>query len=105
MNNNELKERLELLEKAGMDRRHFLKLMGMTGMLTVTGTSQIKAFSSNAKGKIVIIGGGAAGISMAARLMNWLDEPDVTLIDPSELQYYQPGFTLIASGVSAGGCV
>lgn len=99
MNNNELNERLELLEKAGMDRRHFLKLMGMTGMLTVAGTSQIKAFSSNAKGKIVIIGGGAAGLSMAARLMNWLDEPDVTLIDPSELQYYQPGFTLIASGV------
>ena len=48
---------------------------------------------------IVIIGGGAAGISMAARLKSWLDKPDITLIDPSDRQFYQPGFTLIASGV------
>nr|WP_321521417.1 FAD/NAD(P)-binding oxidoreductase [uncultured Macellibacteroides sp.] len=99
MNNNEFQRTLEQLEKAGMDRRHFFKLMAMTGLLTVAGTSESKAFSSKAKGKIVIIGGGAAGISMAARLMKWLDEPDVTLIDPSDRQYYQPGFTLIASGV------
>ena len=30
---------------------------------------------------------------------HWLDEPDITLIDPSDRQFYQPGFTLIASGV------
>ena len=36
---------------------------------------------------------------MAARLKHWLDEPDITLIDPSDRQFYQPGFTLIASGV------
>lgn len=47
----------------------------------------------------MIIGGGAAGISMAARLSRWLNHPDITLIDPSDRQYYQPGFTLIASGV------
>ncbi|MCC8095143.1 MAG: NAD(P)/FAD-dependent oxidoreductase, partial [Tannerellaceae bacterium] len=35
----------------------------------------------------------------AARLSRWLDDPDITLIDPSDRQYYQPGFTLIASGV------
>ena len=96
---NDVKSPLDSLVKAGVKRRDFLKIMGAAGALSVVGTTAAKAFSSNAKGKIVIIGGGAAGLSMAARLMNWLDTPDVTLIDPSDRQYYQPGFTLIASGV------
>ena len=53
----------------------------------------------NINAKILIIGGGAAGCSFAARLMLRLKNPDITLIDPSERQYYQPGFTFIASGV------
>lgn len=81
------------------DRRHFFKLLAATGLIAGANTGKANAFSSSAKGKIVIIGGGAAGISMAARLKHWLDEPDITLIDPSDRQFYQPGFTLIASGV------
>lgn len=96
---HELERQLEILEKKGLDRRQFFKIMAATGLLTVAGTQKAKAFSSNAKGKIVIIGGGAAGISMASRLKHWLNEPDITLIDPSDRQFYQPGFTLIASGV------
>lgn len=96
---HELEKQLEELEKQGIDRRQFFKLMAATGFLSLAGTQKAKAFSSNAKGKIVIIGGGAAGISMASRLKHWLDEPDITLIDPSDCQFYQPGFTLIASGV------
>lgn len=96
---HELERQLERLEKKGLDRRQFFKILAATGLLTVAGTEKAKAFSSNAKGKIVIIGGGAAGISMASRLKHWLNEPDITLIDPSDRQFYQPGFTLIASGV------
>lgn len=96
---HELEDQLKAFEKKGIDRRHFFKLMAMAGLLTATSTQKAKAFSSKAKGKIVIIGGGAAGISMAARLKSWLDNPDITLIDPSDRQFYQPGFTLIASGV------
>lgn len=92
---------LEQLERNGVDRRDFMKILASMGLLSVVGTQDTKAFSSKAKGKIVIIGGGAAGLSMAARLMGWLNEPDVTLIDPSDRQFYQPGFTLIASGVYA----
>lgn len=103
MMTHELEEQLKELEKKGIDRRHFLKLMAATGLISVASTQKAKAFSSDAKGKIVIIGGGAAGISMAARLLNWLDNPDITLIDPSDRQYYQPGFTLIASGVYEAG--
>lgn len=99
MMKHELEDQLKELEKRGIDRRHFFKLMAAAGLISVASTQKANAFSSNAKGKIVIIGGGAAGISMAARLKSWLDKPDITLIDPSDRQFYQPGFTLIASGV------
>jgi len=82
-----------------LSRRDFLKSAGALGLLTFINTQESKAATSNAKGKIVIVGGGAAGISMAARLRKWIKDPDIVLIDPSERQYYQPGFTLIGSGV------
>nr|WP_247646026.1 FAD/NAD(P)-binding oxidoreductase [Bacteroides faecichinchillae] len=94
-----MEDLLKTFEKKGINRRHFFKLMAAAGLVTAVGIYKAKEFSSNAKGKIVIIGGGAAGISMAARLNDWLDEPDITLIDPSDRHFYQPGFTLIASGV------
>ena len=83
-------------------RRNFLKIAGLAGAsAVVTGatTYQVMKVSSDAKAKVVVIGGGAAGISVAARLMRWLNNPDVTIIDPSDRHYYQPGFTLIAGGV------
>jgi len=88
--------------KKQITRRKFLKIAGITGVAgiaTAAGIFKLTEFSSNAKGKIVIIGGGAAGLSMAALLQRWLEEPDITIIDPSDRQYYQPGFTLVASGV------
>lgn len=91
-----------LFKKIGekeVDRRKFVKLLASAGFFTYLGTQKANAFSSKAKGKIVIIGGGAAGISMAARLLHWLDNPDITIIDPSDKHFYQPGFTLISAGV------
>lgn len=48
---------------------------------------------------ILIIGGGTAGLSVAARLK--LAEPglDVGLVEPSEHHYYQPLWTLVGGGV------
>jgi len=48
--------------------------------------------------KIVIIGGGAAGLDTAHRLLND-GFADVTVIEPSEVQYYQPAYTLVYAGV------
>lgn len=45
--------------------------------------------------KIVIVGGGSAGISVAARLLQG-GEKDVAVIDPAEVHYYQPLWTLSA---------
>lgn len=95
----ELEKHFEEMERRGVDRRQFFKMLAAAGLISTVSTQKASAFSSDAKGKVVIIGGGAAGIMMAAYLKKWLNNPDITLIDPSERQYYQPGFTLIASGV------
>lgn len=49
--------------------------------------------------RIVIVGGGSAGISVAARLFRTLKHPDVAIIEPSEDHYYQPLWTLVGGGV------
>lgn len=49
--------------------------------------------------EIVIIGGGAAGITTAAQLLKRKPALDVAIIEPSDKHYYQPGWTLIGAGV------
>lgn len=47
--------------------------------------------------RIVIVGGGSAGISVAARLRR-KGEQDVAVIDPAATHYYQPLWTLVGGG-------
>lgn len=49
--------------------------------------------------QMVIVGGGSAGISVAARLARALKQPDVVIIEPSSDHYYQPLWTLVGGGV------
>ena len=50
------------------------------------------------KHQIVIIGGGTAGITVAAQLMRKDKSLDVALVEPSEKHYYQPAWTLVGAG-------
>jgi sulfide:quinone oxidoreductase len=50
------------------------------------------------KHRIIIVGGGSAGISVAARLRR-AGETDVAVIEPSSDHYYQPLWTLVGGGV------
>jgi sulfide:quinone oxidoreductase len=49
--------------------------------------------------RIVIVGGGAAGISMAARLAAQLEGAKIVLLDRASRHIYQPGLTLVAAGI------
>ena len=48
---------------------------------------------------IVVLGGGTAGITVAARLRNAENPPAVVIVEPSEKHYYQPLWTLVGGGV------
>lgn len=48
--------------------------------------------------KIVVVGGGTAGIGVTAMLRN-LGHRQVTLIEPSSVHYYQPLWTLVGAGI------
>lgn len=50
--------------------------------------------------QILIVGGGAAGITVAASLQRHRHELDldIAIIDPSPDHYYQPAFTLVGAG-------
>ena len=50
--------------------------------------------------RVVIVGGGTAGISVAARLRRQGIE-DVVVVEPSSVHYYQPLWTLVGAGVTA----
>ena len=106
---NELEKALELvdceLKKSGISRREAFKVAGlgsaaylMGGGSEANAATELKA--SNATGKIVIIGGGLAGISTAARLANTLSNPDIIIVEPNPKSVsYQPGSTLVAAGI------
>ena len=83
------------------DAFKYLTLSPMAASILATSTvasSELRA--SDAKGKIVIVGGGLAGISTAARLNNALSDADITIIEPDSLSpSYQPGHTLVAGGL------
>lgn len=49
--------------------------------------------------EVLIIGGGAAGVSVAASLARKEPKLDIAIVEPSNFHYYQPGFTLVGAGV------
>jgi len=49
--------------------------------------------------QILIVGAGAAGISTAASLLARDKNLSITLIDPAETHYYQPGWTMVGAGI------
>ncbi|HUH42972.1 MAG TPA: FAD/NAD(P)-binding oxidoreductase [Sulfurimonas sp.] len=106
-NNKILEEILNEVDKHPeiMSRRDALKYLTVSPLAAsllasaTVGTSAAVA-SSDVKGKIVILGGGLAGMSTAARLNNTISNADITVIEPDPISVsYQPGQTLVAAGV------
>lgn len=49
--------------------------------------------------RIVIVGGGSAGITVAAQLARKVPPSEIVIIEPSDKHYYQPLWTLVGGGV------
>ena len=53
----------------------------------------------SARHDIVIVGGGSAGIAVAASLLARKRGLDIAIIEPADTHYYQPGWTMVGAGV------
>ncbi|MGB3471046.1 MAG: FAD/NAD(P)-binding oxidoreductase [Erythrobacter sp.] len=49
--------------------------------------------------KVVIVGGGAAGIATASSLLKRRSGLDIAIIEPADTHAYQPGWTMVGGGV------
>lgn len=92
--------------RGAMSRRDFLRLAAAASV--AAGGSSVSRESRAAvktKARIVIAGGGAAGLTAASKLSGWLDGAKITIVDPRREHWYQPGFTLVANGLYQTGDV
>lgn len=51
------------------------------------------------KYRVLVVGGGTGGITVAARLSHHMPPGDIAIIEPSSHHYYQPLWTLVGAGV------
>lgn len=82
-------------------RRRFL--CGLAALPVATAVAQAsgeaRAATVKTHAHIVIAGSGLAGLALAHRLASGLDGARITIVDGKEAHNYQPGYTLVATGV------
>ncbi|KAF5297900.1 hypothetical protein FQA39_LY11885 [Lamprigera yunnana] len=49
--------------------------------------------------KLLVVGGGSGGCAMAAKFARSMTKKDLIIVEPSDIHYYQPMFTLIGGGI------
>jgi len=84
-------EILEATKNAGYDMAGVVRRI-VNGGKTPTDTGD--AFYD-----VVIVGAGAGGIAAAASIKARKPDLEIALIDPADIHYYQPGWTMVGAGV------
>ena len=82
---------LSAAKVAGFDMNGVARRIASKGLV---GTETVEAHA-----EVVIIGGGAAGIALAASLKARRPELDIAIIEPADVHYYQPGWTMVGGGI------
>ena len=82
---------VDAARKAGFDMKGVVRRIANQGQTPVDVVDVTHA--------VVIIGGGAAGIATASSLLARDPGLDIAIIDPADVHYYQPGWTLVGCGV------
>jgi len=84
-------EILSTAQQAGYDMRGVARRIANGG--------RVPTAEAEVSHDVVVIGGGAAGIAVAASLLARKPDLDVAIIDPADIHYYQPGWTMVGGGV------
>jgi sulfide:quinone oxidoreductase len=86
-----------LLEVVSTARAAGYDMSGAAQRIAASGRRPTEA--AEASHTVVIVGAGAAGIAVAASLKARKPDLDVAIIDPADVHYYQPGWTMVGAGV------
>ncbi len=62
---------------------------------------RVPTTSGDVRHEVVIVGAGAAGIAVAASLRARAPTLDIAIVDPADIHYYQPGWTMVGGGIFA----
>lgn len=86
---------------SGLPRREAIKRLGALGALGFAEPQKVVANTSQKakNARFVIIGGGAGGICVAARLNRAIEDANITIIEPNDKHIYQAGQTLVGAGI------
>ena len=87
------------LQKLATSRRGFMGLAAGGSAALALGAAGTTAKAQRTNARILIMGAGAGGAAIANRLAERLDGAQITVLDGRPQHWYQPGFTLIASGL------
>lgn len=82
---------LSTAKAAGYDMNYVVRRIANGG--------KASANSVDAQYDVVIVGAGAAGIAVASSLKKRSHDLNVAIIDPSDVHYYQPGWTMVGGGI------
>ena len=82
---------LSSTKKAGYDMKGVVRRIANGGKTPVD--------QSDASYDVVIVGGGASGIAVAASLKARKPGLGIAIIDPADAHYYQPGWTMVGGGI------
>jgi len=85
-------------------RRRFLGGIGVSSLAALLPAEAARASTQatapvKTSARIVIAGGGAAGLTAANKLATQLTGATIIMVDRRKEHYYQPGFTLVAAGI------
>ena len=92
----------ENLTAQGESRRRLLLGAGAVPVALAAGgtlNSPKAQASLKTNARIVIVGSGLAGLAVANRLARDLEGAQITVVDRKEEHNYQPGYTLVATGI------
>lgn len=87
-----------------LSRRAFLGASTAVTLAAGTGvslglTNEAEAASIKTNAHVVVVGSGLAGLGLVNRLRKQLVGAKITLVDAKRVHHYQPGFTLVATGI------
>jgi len=89
----------QALSSVNPARRRWLQALAAAPLVAGATTAGPARAAIRTNARIVIAGSGLGGIAVANRLSQLLDGAKITIIDRKEEHNYQPGYTLVATGV------